>query len=529
MFTLPFISRIKSYSPKHRTIIIAVVIIVLLGSLVASRFRHDGVAEIPKTNPRSVVLLNTEDLNQRNVIVTGHGMVESLHQAIIRSQATGQVVSVPVSLGSRVSAGQTLIQLRDDELQAQKVQSLANVSAQTAILEQLLNGAKIEDIQLSESQLATAKKALEDATKQQDILVTTALSSLLNNGLVAQANSGSALSITISGSYTDTQEGSYTIRTTQSSAGYIYEVSGLETMRQQINQGVAQPLGTRGLFITFSTSGVINSSDEWTVLIPNIKASGYAGVQNAYHYALQTRETVLNAAQNAVENAQKALDLKKSKATAEQIQTQESIVEQAKGSVAYIQAQLNKVHITSPLEGLVADLSIKVGEFISQGQTIATIVNNNGMQIKAFISAKDLSYVRIGDSVEIGELVKGVVSRVSPSIDVNTKNAQVDISISDFTHTGLTIGQDISVKILSKKITDNETDVYYIPLSAVKILPDSSSYVYTVNNENKAVEHAVTLGMVEGETVQILKGLHSDMHIIESAFEMTPGQEVIIQ
>ena len=74
------------------------------------------------------------------------GIVEGTTEDInLRSELSGQVVSVPVSIGDQVEAGAVLVQLDDRQQRQQVAVGEANVKLAEAQLERLVNGARQEE------------------------------------------------------------------------------------------------------------------------------------------------------------------------------------------------------------------------------------------------------------------------------------------------------------------------------------------------------------------------------------------------
>jgi RND family efflux transporter MFP subunit len=348
----------------------------------------------------------------------------------------------------------------------------------------------------------------------------------LNSTLEAVPESNYDVTATISGTYTGTTEGEYAISIYPTSSGYSFTANkGGNTWSGAVSTNPTA-LGNEGLYIAFSSVTRLSGNEKWTVKMPNTKAANYLAYYNAYQTALTSRQTAVNAATSALESAESALALTKAGATAEQIKSQEAVVEQAQATVENITVQLNKTIIRSPISGTVSSLSAKYGELIGAGQSIASIVNQSGLQIKSYVSDKDLPLIEKGAAVIINGNVKGEVSRLSPSVNASTKTAEVNIIVSEPENSGLIVGQNATVKI-AEKTEGGETSIYELPLQAVKVT-DSSAYVYQVVNSTLE-EKQVTIGQVDGEFIEIKSGLDENMQIVSTVYELRNGQKVNIE
>jgi multidrug efflux pump subunit AcrA (membrane-fusion protein) len=159
---------------------------------------------------------------------------------------------------------------------------------------------------------------------------------------------------------------------------------------------------------------------------------------------------------------------------------------------------------------------------------VTSIVNNGkGLQIKVFVSSEDLPFIATGTAVEIGDKkTSGVVTNFSSSVDVDTRNAEVDIIVTDSENSRLIIGQNVPVNILGND--DSIVNAYILPLQAVKLTSDGKSIVYVLDANQEAQEINVTIGEVNGENIEVIGGLFDDAEIISNAYDITANQKVQI-
>lgn len=263
--------------------------------------------------------------------------------------------------------------------------------------------------------------------------------------------------------------------------------------------------------------------DSWTITIPNPQAPGYAAAKNGYEAAQKGRDAAINGATNALTAAQNSYNLTVAGASNEQIKAQEAAVEQATAAVQAAEVQLAKTIVRTPIAGVVASLPIKYGDLVSPGMPVASIVSRGGLQIKAYLSDFDLPFVAEKATTTINDSLAGKVSHLSPSIDPQTKNVEVDVLVDNPQQSGLVVGQSASLKITGKQ--SGTSTIFLLPIQAVKISSTGAS-VFTVNNDSTLVEHPVQLGSVSGEFVEVTAGVTPDMKIVSTIYELEDGQKV---
>jgi RND family efflux transporter MFP subunit len=264
-----------------------------------------------------------------------------------------------------------------------------------------------------------------------------------------------------------------------------------------------------------TTNSQISAVSSATQGIENQKTANQSLINNA-------ESGVVNA-ENAVESARSQLTSVKSEATNEQIAAQEAQVKSALANLYQVQAQLNKATIESPISGKVASLPITKGELVSPNQLVASIVNNNALEVKSYLNSEEASLVNRGDEARIEEEIDATVNRIAPGINPQSKKVEVQILIENPQSSDLTIGQFVNLEILTEE--SGASDFYLIPLSAVRNKANNGAVVLIVEN-GKVIEKSVELGDIKGEKVEILSGLEDDDEIIESARGLKAGQEV---
>jgi len=257
--------------------------------------------------------------------------------------------------------------------------------------------------------------------------------------------------------------------------------------------------------------------------------------------SIQNANTALVNAQNALETTQKQLQLVQAGASQEQIDAQVSAVKQAqanvraqqaqllsaRASVSLASAQVDKTIIKSPISGRIATLPIRRDELVSPGSVIASVINNNALQIKTFIDSSQLPIVSVNQEARINNVATGTISFISPAIDPTTGKVEIIIVVDNSVETPLVVGQYVDVTITSTN-TDIQAIQAVLPLQSVYIT-ENGTYVFTVNNEHIVEQHDVVLGRVRGKEVEIIQGLENITDIIPSVRDLEAGMKVTVK
>ncbi len=144
-----------------RWILAGVSIIVLLG---AGGFLYDRLTGAVEVQIQRVTpARSAASAPGRRVILNATGYIIAAHKIEVASKVVGRVAWIGVEKGDKVTAGQPIVRLEDDEYRAQLQQARGRLMALEARLQELLNGSRPEEIAVAKANLEQAKADLENA------------------------------------------------------------------------------------------------------------------------------------------------------------------------------------------------------------------------------------------------------------------------------------------------------------------------------------------------------------------------------
>lgn len=498
----------------------AIILIVIISGYISHYLN-----QTPKIN---FVQAKKADITQG---VNVDGTVVSAQDLSLAFEQGGMVTQVAVKAGDTVKKGQVLVSLDNKSSAAAVNQAKAALDAASANYEKILNGATGADINVAKSAVSSAQTALDNAQKnqtatiaQQKLAVSNALLALTNSALAATpgTNNLSSQNPVITGTYTGSEQGQYKISLYSTGSGLHFNFSGLESGSGEVTPGVPTALGNLGLFIQFS-SGQVSANDNWTVNIPNTKAANYLVNLNAYNAALQTQNQALTGAQAAVDSAsaalnqaQSALQLKETAARPEDIASAKAQIEAAEAQLQTAQNTYGKASLISPIDGLVTNVSVKVGQTVpgstmTQNPAAVKIISNQKFQVETYITEADIGKIKVGDKAEVildaygsGVNFDANVISIDPAATikngVSTYKTTLEFNQND---DRIKTGMGGSVIISDQK----HENVLSIPSSSI-IKKSDQSFVLTDDGSGKIIQTTVKTGVsgLDG-TVEILSGL----------------------
>lgn len=226
-----------------------------------------------------------------------------------------------------------------------------------------------------------------------------------------------------------------------------------------------------------------------------------------------------------------------SKSTLEQAEaTYKNSKSQLQSSIANLtqsKENLKNTVIRSPVYGVVINRNVAQGDLASSGQVAYEIGNLTGYQTYVYLPMQEWREVKIGQKVHFdlsdGERSSAIgrVSRISPRLDPQTGLGKVVVT---FTKKGPSISQGLLVKSIIN--VETHPNAIVIPRSALVenvktvIQPESNAIqtertysAFVVQGDSLALKHSLTLGIDQGDKVEVVKGLQAGDEIV------TTGQE----
>jgi HlyD family secretion protein len=204
--------------------------------------------------------------------------------------------------------------------------------------------------------------------------------------------------------------------------------------------------------------------------------------------------------------------------------------ESAEGHYHAAAAQLSYSEIRSPIDGVVTDRPLYVGDLAVANQPILTVMDTTVLVAKAHIPQTGASLLRVGDSAEIKvpsaeEPVESRVSLVSPALDPGSTTVEVWVETRKAT-SALKPGMTVSIEIAARTVKNAVT----VPSSAILKNADGVYYVLVAGSDKKAHQESVQLGVRNSELTQITDGIKAgDRVIVSGGYAVPDGTAIEIE
>jgi HlyD family secretion protein len=230
-------------------------------------------------------------------------------------------------------------------------------------------------------------------------------------------------------------------------------------------------------------------------------------------------QIALTQTRNQYDLAQKQYDLKAA----------EGQLNAAKGRSSSAQAQLSYSRITSPIDGVVTDRTVYVGETAPSGSPILTVMDLSQVVARAHIAEQEAVHLKAGDPATISAPSLGVeipakVTLVSPALDPNSTTVEVWVQAAN-PRARLKPGTSVRVTIVAQSFPH----ALVVPAAALLTAPDGTSSVILLASDNKPHKQAVKVGIRDGDDTQIVQGLtKGDRIVTVGAFELDKEDDDVL-
>jgi RND family efflux transporter MFP subunit len=172
--------------------------------------------------------------------------------------------------------------------------------------------------------------------------------------------------------------------------------------------------------------------------------------------------------------------------------------------------EIEKSTVKAPISGRVADLKIKKGSLVSNGEDFMEIINTNTLELKVKVLESDINLISIGQKAEVypvsGSImeVTGTVRSINPKVD---ENGLVQVSLLVSGSKGLLPGMNARAIIRAP-----QSNSIVVPKQAL-VYRSSRAVVFTIE-KNESKWNYVEVGKDNGKEVEILSGIEANSTVI---------------
>lgn len=266
-----------------------------------------------------------------------------------------------------------------------------------------------------------------------------------------------------------------------------------------------------------------------------------AGIQMTKAQLMEA-QVALNRARRELDRAHKLKD--GGLITGQELDERRTTLEAAEARVALARAQvgqaeaqgasarhtLQKTTVESPIEGVVSQRKVDVGDFLDKGTPMFTLVDNRVLDFTANVPATDLIRVSEGqlltftvDGIQ-DRTFKGHVKRVNPTVSATDRSGRILAEVPN--QDGMLRG---GLYAHGQVLVEERPSAIVLPRDTLISwnLEKEAASVFVVEAGDVIRSRAVTTGLVEDALVEIRQGLSgTERVVIRGGFNAREGEAV---
>jgi len=214
----------------------------------------------------------------------------------------------------------------------------------------------------------------------------------------------------------------------------------------------------------------------------------------------------------------------------------------AKSKQAQVEQQtalVAKKNLKAPFSGRVGIVSINPGQYVNSGDKLLTLQTLDPIFVDFNLPQNNAEQIQVGQVVEVttdafkDASFTGKITAVSPKVDTNTRNIQVEAQLANpdkkilpgmFANVNIKLGDQV------KLLTLPQTAVTYNPYGSTVFIAKPTGKKDKQGKETlEAQQVFVTTGATRGDQVAILKGVEEGATVVTSGqLKLKNGTPLII-
>ena len=332
--------------------------------------------------------------------LTGSGTIEAI-EVDVGPQVSGRVVEVIAGEGQAVKAGDVLFRLDDSTLLLQRAQAEAATTTARAQRDELLAGARPEQLDAARATITSTQAMLSGAQADLDTL----LAGTTNDQIAAaraQLASAQARARLAQDTYANVVAG----RTNGQAFGVMGTGLGMpeEQMRVQVEAANAR---------------VVAAQDQLNREL--------AGATSDQIRAAQDR---VAQAQAQLKAAQAQYALLAAGPSPEQVAAANAAVAQAEAALQPLDVQADELDVRAPTDGIILNRNVEVGETLAPGATAFVIGKLATLQITIYLPESTYGRVKLGQTARVtvdsypGVAFAATVVHIADQAEFTPRNVQ---------------------------------------------------------------------------------------------------------
>tara|TARA_B100000745_G_scaffold81418_1_gene50439 strand:+ start:6599 stop:8134 length:1536 start_codon:yes stop_codon:yes gene_type:complete len=387
---------------KYKKTIITIVLLLIVGGIWYTVSQGNG--------PEIQTVIISRDTLVQEVSVTG--AVEPKEAVDLAFESGGTIQSLPFRVGETVAAGNTLARINASELEASYREAEASVRVEEARLSALKSGSRTQEVEIKQTELEDAETDLENLFSESLTLVQGAQNDVdkaLNDDLDAFfTNDSTNPQLTF---FVTTQIAELRAEDGRREAQDAFEsiisiknnlIAGVLTAEVALSSTLNE-LRTVEAFLDDVSEAINKATGVSATTLATYKTdvnTARASI-NISTSGVETQTQAINAKKLTLSRLEQELDLTLEGNREEDILAQEAALDKAEATRDRIGVQLSKTVLRSPIDGVVTRVEGDVGEIVTAGTAVVSVISEGQFEITAFVPEVDVAKLSVGNNASL--------------------------------------------------------------------------------------------------------------------------------
>lgn len=198
-------------------------------------------------------------------------------------------------------------------------------------------------------------------------------------------------------------------------------------------------------------------------------------------------------------------------------------------NLAALNEQLNMSRVKSPIDGVVDEVNLKIGQAVQPGIPLVRVINYNDLRVVADLAESNIAKVKSGDKVKVlfkdlNKEIDANVSYAAKAINPMTRTFRVEVKIT-------ANQRDYYPNMISQVRINDYTNpsALTIPINIVQKSEMGDFVFVAVKNGKKytAEKRTITTGRTYGASTEVISGLQAGDQVISTGYnDLNEGQVI---
>jgi len=219
-----------------------------------------------------------------------------------------------------------------------------------------------------------------------------------------------------------------------------------------------------------------------------------------------------------------------------ELQSTEARVKSALSELELAQSNLKKANLAAPNDGILAEIIIKPGEYVTPQDVVCKFISNLGTNLEVDVPEKDVQKLAVGQKAKIisdsypDKEFMGNISEIAPVVKERTRTANVKISVENkegLLRSGMFARGTVYLKEFQNVVlvpSDSVISLNNVTFLVPVVVPDAKPGFGTIQMRPCAVGEKV------GDKTVILQGLNlGELVVAETQGQLSDGIKVKFQ